>query len=125
MEKLLVFLAVSLSSLILYCSAMAFGNQPGLSLRQTFDIYVKSVQNPDLEGLFGTVTDSDDFFFLTSDGSLLDRDEYYKFHEDWFKAMDWGMPVELLKVKEGKEYGYTNAIFYYRMKIPDGKTYNL
>jgi len=104
---------------------MAFENQPGLSLRETFDVYVKAVQNSDLKGLFSTVTEGDDFFFLTSDGRLLDRDEYYKFHQDWFKETNWEMPVELLEVKEGEEYGYTNAIFYYRIKIPEGKTYNL
>jgi len=125
MEKLFVFLAICFSSLIFYCSAMASENQPGLSLKETFDIYVKSVQNSDLEGLFSTVTNSDDFFFLTADGRILNRDDYYKFHQDWFKETGWEMPVELLKVKEGKEYGYTNAIFYYRIKSPDGKAYNL
>jgi nitroreductase/ketosteroid isomerase-like protein len=125
MQKLFLLLAIYLSPLILYCSAMAFENQPGLSLRETFDIYVKSVQNSDLKGLFSTVTDSNDFFFLTADGRLLDRDEYYKFHQGWFKETNWEMPVELLEVKEGKEYGYTNAIFYYRTRLSDGKTYNL
>jgi nitroreductase/ketosteroid isomerase-like protein len=100
-------------------------NRPGLSLKETFDLYVRSIHNSDLEGLFTTVTDSDDFFFLTADGRILNRDEYYEFHQEWFKATDWKMPVELLKVKEGKEYGYTYAIFYYKIKLPDGKVYNL
>jgi nitroreductase/ketosteroid isomerase-like protein len=100
-------------------------NRPGLSLRETFDLYARAVQNSDLKGLFTTVTDSDVFFFLTSDGKLLNLAEYYTFHQEWFADTNWEMPVELLIVKEGKEYGYTNAIFYYRSKLPDGGAYNL
>ncbi len=126
MERIVLFFAICLLGLIIFCSTVASEeNQPGLSLRETFDIYVKSIQKSDLEGLFTTVTDGNDFFFLTADGKILDRDEYYKFHQDWFKETDWEMPVEVLKVEEGKEHGYTNAIFYYRAKTTDGNIYNL
>jgi len=126
MEKVLLVFTFYLLGLTFFCSSVASEeNQPGLSLRETFDIYVKSVQNSDLKGLFTTVTDSDDFFFLTAGGRMLDRDEYYKFHQGWFKETDWEMPVELLKVAEGKEHGYTNAIFHYRAKTPEGTIYNL
>ncbi len=126
MEKMCVFLT-------LFLVQAAFGqsggkiteNRPGLSLQETFDLYVRAVQNSDLGGLFSTVTEGDDFYFLTADGKLLNRDEYYKFHEAWFKDANWEMPVELLRVTEDKEYGYTNAIFYYRSRLPDGGTYNL
>jgi len=100
-------------------------NKPGLTLEETFDIYVKAVQNSDLEALFTTVSKSDDFYFLTAKGDFIDREGYYKFHEGWFKETGWEMPVKLLIVKEGKKYGYTNAIFYYRSKIPEDKIYNL
>lgn len=108
-----------------YSDNTAMRNQSGLSLEETFDLYVHTIQNTDLEGLFTTVTDSDEFFFLTANGKLIDRDGYYNFHKDWFREKDWEMPVELLKVHEGNEYGYTNAIFYYRSKTPEGGTYNL
>ena len=101
-------------------------NRPGLSLKETFDIYVRAVQNSDLKNLFATVTSNEKFFFLTSTGKLIDtRQGYYKFHEDWFKEKDWEMPVDLLEVHEGKEYGYTAAIFHYRSKIPEGGKYIL
>jgi nitroreductase/ketosteroid isomerase-like protein len=101
-------------------------NRPGLSLKETFELYVKSVQNSDLKGLFSTVTDNKSFFFLTSTGELIDtREGYYKFHEDWFKEKDWEMPVDLLEVHEGKGYGYTIAIFHYKSKIPEGGTFLL
>lgn len=101
-------------------------NRPGLSLEETFRIYVQSVQDSDLKGLFSTVTDNQKLFFLTSTGALIDtRAGYYKFHEDWFKEKDWEMPVELLEVREGKEYGYTVAIFHYRSKVPEGGMYIL
>ena len=96
-------------------------NHPGLDLKETFEVYVKSIQNSDLESLFTTVTGNDEFFFLSSSGILIDsREGYYKFHQDWFKTKDWEMPVELLEVREGTEYGYTTAIFNYREKIPEG-----
>jgi len=126
MEKIVLFLTVHVLGLAFVCSVVrSEENRLGLSLRETFDIYVKSVQSSDLRGLFTTVTDSDDFFFLTADGRILDRKEYYEFHQGWFKETDWEMPVELLKVREGKKHGYTNAIFYYRAKTPDGSVYNL
>jgi len=101
-------------------------NRPGLSLRETFELYVKSIQNSDLEGLFSTVTDQERFFFLTSRGRLVDtREEYYRFHENWFKEKDWEMPVDLLEVQEGTEYGYTTAIFHYKSKTPEGGHYIL
>ena len=44
--------------------AAAEENRPGLSLEQTFKIYVRAVQGSDIESLFTTVSDSHDFFFL-------------------------------------------------------------
>lgn len=101
-------------------------NRPGLSLKETFDIYVQAVQSSDLERLFTTVTDDEKFFFLTSTAKLIDtREGYYKFHEDWFKEKDWEMPVDFLGAHEGKEYGYTTAIFHYKSKMPEGGLYFL
>lgn len=121
MKKACIFLSIFSLFLSLYCFAVAATkNRPGLSLKETFDIYVRSVQNSDLIGLFSTVTDKEHFFFLTSTGKLINtRQGYYKFHEDWFKEKDWEMPVDLLGVHEGKEYGYTTAIFHYKSKLPD------
>jgi nitroreductase/ketosteroid isomerase-like protein len=97
-------------------------NRPGLSIQETFAIYVQSIQNSDLKSLFTTVTDNDKVFFLTSSGVLIDsRDGYYKFHKEWFRTKGWEMPVELLDVHEGKEYAYTTAIFHYLEKIPEGE----
>jgi nitroreductase/ketosteroid isomerase-like protein len=101
-------------------------NRPGLTVEETFDIYVKAVQKSDIEALFTTVTDSDAFFFLTSRGKLLDtRQDYRKFHEDWFKESDWEMPVDFVEAREGKEYGYATAVYHYRSKLDEGGTYNL
>jgi nitroreductase/ketosteroid isomerase-like protein len=121
----LLFLLCSLP-LILYCSAAASErNRAGLSLKETFHLYVRTVQNSDLKGMVTTVSESDGFFFLTADGKLLNRKEYYDFHEKWFGETGWEMPVDLLQIHEGTEHGYTNAIFHYQQKMPDGKIYNL
>ncbi|MGD2246675.1 MAG: nitroreductase family protein [Candidatus Aminicenantes bacterium] len=101
-------------------------NQPGLSLKETFDVYVQAIHNSDLKSLFTTVTDSHEFFFLTSTGQLIDsREGYSKFHQDWFKETGWEMPVELLEVHEGQEYGYTVAKFHYKQNLPGDGKYNL
>ena len=117
--------------LILTLTAVPFSllavseNRPGLSLRETFDIYVKAVQNSDLKTLFTTVTDDEKFFFLTSSGKLIDsRRGYYAFHEDWFKETGWEMPVDFLEAHEGEDYGYATAIFYYKSKLPEGGMYH-
>ena len=126
MEKLIAFFALLVVSVIFCCSATSAENRSVPSLRETFDLYVGSVQNSDLKGLFNTVTEGEKFFFVTTGGKLIDtRQGYYDFHEGWFKEKEWEMPVELLEVREGKKYGYTNAIFHYRAKTPDGRIYNL
>lgn len=120
-----------LTAFLLIFSSIAFfaaaeENRPGLSLEQTFEIYVRAVQNSDLESLFTTVTDSHDFFFLTAQGKLIGtREGYHRFHDEWFKETGWEMPVELLAVREGIEYGTALARFHYKQKLPEGGEYNL
>jgi nitroreductase/ketosteroid isomerase-like protein len=107
-------------------SSDAGGRRPPLSIRETFDFYVRSAQNADLEGLFSTVTDNESFFFVTGGGKLIDsRQGYYEFHQRWFGGTGWEMPVELLEVYEGEDYGYTNAIFHYMEETPEGGKYLL
>jgi nitroreductase/ketosteroid isomerase-like protein len=125
-KTIICFVPLLMLSVFHLLSIAAEVNRPGLSLRKTFDIYVRAVQNSDLKNLFSTVTNNEKFFFLTSTGKLIDtRQGYYKFHEDWFKEEDWEMPVDLLGVHEGKEYGFTTAVFHYRSKIPEGGKYIL
>ena len=127
MKKRYNCLVLILAIVIIPCLLVAVTeNRPGLSLKETFEIYVQSIHNSDLESLFSTVTDNEKFFFLTSRGKLVNtREGYHKFHEDWFREKDWEMPVDLLEIHEGKEYGYTTAIFHYRSKTPDGGKYIL
>ena len=101
-------------------------NRPGLSIKETFEIYVKSIQKSDLENLFSTITDNERFMFLTSNGELFDsRKAYYEFHEKWFERKDWEMPVELLECHEDADYGWATAIFHYRSGMPGGGRYLL
>lgn len=126
--KQLIFLLTAVFVLAGFCYSIssAGGSRRPLSIRETFDLYVRSAQNADLEGLFSTVTDKDKFFFVTGGGKLIDtRQGYYEFHQRWFNATGWEMPVELLEVYEGEDYGYTNAIFHYREGTPEGGKYIL
>jgi nitroreductase/ketosteroid isomerase-like protein len=120
MKKMVFFCAAMLGLLVPLVSGQQ-ENKPGLSLKETFELYVWSIQNSDLKALFSTVTNSEKLFFLTSTGKLIDtRAGYYQFHEDWFKEKKWEMPVDTLEVHEGDGWGYTTAIFHYRIKKPDG-----
>jgi nitroreductase/ketosteroid isomerase-like protein len=101
-------------------------NRAGLSLRETFDLYVSSIQKSDLATLFTTVTDNPHLIFLTSTGKMMNaREDYYKFHEEWFKEKEWEMPVDIVEVREGREYGYVTAIFHYKSKVEEGRTYGI
>lgn len=125
-KRILCWIAFFLFFSFLSYSTVAERNRPGLSLKETFDVYVQAIHNSDLKSLFTTVTDSHDFFFLTSGGKLIDsREGYFQFHQDWFKETGWEMPVELLEVHEGKDYGYTVAKFHYKQSMPEDKKYNL
>lgn len=120
MKKLIFLCAAVLGAIVPLVSGLE-ENKPGLSLKEVFELYVRSIQNSDLEGLFTTVTKNEKFFFLTSTGRLIDtRAGYYQFHVDWFKEKDWEMPVDSLEVREGDGWGYTTAVFHYRSKKPDG-----
>jgi nitroreductase/ketosteroid isomerase-like protein len=126
MKRTLFFLSFLILTTFNLSNDIIAQNNPDFSLKETFDLYVKSVQNTDLEGLFSTVTDSERFCFLTSNGELINsRQAYYKFHENWFKETNWEMPVELLETHEAKDYGYTIAIFHYKQELPEGGKYNL
>ena len=84
-KTIICFVPLLMLSVFHPLSIAAEENRPSLSLRETFDIYVRAVHNSDLKGLFTTVTKNEKFFFLTSTGKLIDtRQDYYKFHEDWF-----------------------------------------
>lgn len=96
-----------------------------MNLKETFEKYVQSCQNADLEGLFSTVTDDESVLFLNASGNIIDtREGYYRFHEEWFNDTGWEMPVELIDICEGTDYGYTVAVFHYKEKTPVGM-YNL
>lgn len=123
MRKKIVYLTLLIFALIISRESYP---QEVRNLKETFDFYVRSVQNENLEDLFSVVSDKPDFFFLTSHGKLIDsRDGYYKFHKGWFEEDNWEMPVELVSVNEGKEYGYANAIYHFKANLEDGRTYNL
>jgi len=92
-----------------------YENNPSLSLKEVFTLYVDAVQKSDLQRLFTTVTDNKDFIFITARGKLIDSPQgYYNFHKEWFKEKNWEMPTELIKIYEFQSFGCTIALFHYR-----------
>jgi len=126
----LIFALMLIGGMFIKTFAQAGGdvmhNKPGMTLEETFNLYVQTVQNSDLEGLFSTITDDEHFIFLTAGGKLIDsRQGYYEFHREWFRETDWEMPVEIVDIHKGNNCGYVTAIFYFRSKLPDGGRYLL
>lgn len=125
-KKFLLVLALFALAVVEIPAASQSGNRLGMSLRETFDLYVKSIQNSDLEGLFSTVSEKATFFFLTSGGRLIaTREGYSKFHEEWFREKDWEMPVDHIEVYEGGDFGYVTAQYHYKARTPAGGRYHL
>jgi nitroreductase/ketosteroid isomerase-like protein len=127
MTRRTALVSAAIPLLVLGLSQGAQGAPHPLSLRETFDLYVKSVQSGDLAGLFSTVTSNEQpFFFVTSQGTLIDsRAGYRKFHEEWFKETGWEMPVELVQLHEGRDAGWALATFHYKADLGQGKDYLL
>lgn len=115
---------LSLIPVLLVAQNKELHNKPGLTIKETFDLYLKSIDNRDVDALMSTVTTGKDFVFLTTGGTLIDSVEgYRKFHVDWFSEENWEMPVEVLNIHEGTDYGYVLAKFFFKATMPDGKPY--
>mgnify|MGYP001126561910 CR=1 FL=1 len=126
MKKRIIWIFIFLSISLWAFPGQPLQNRPGLSIKETYEIYIQSILNSDLKTLFTTVSEDEKFFFLTSTGKLIDtREGYYRFHEDWFKEKDWGISFDLLEDREGKDYGYTHSLFLYWSKTAEGSTYFL
>lgn len=126
MRKFLIIFGILFLAFFQVPASSEQGNGPGMSLRETFDLYVKSVQGSDLKSLFSTISENEAFFFLTSGGRLIStRSGYYKFHEEWFQEKDWEMPVDHIEVHEARDMGYATALYHYRGSDPSGGRYAL
>lgn len=126
MKKACFWLTIMVIISTISFAGRASQNRPGLSVRETFDIYTQSILKSDLESLFTTVTNNEKFFFLTSGGRLIDtRQGYFQFHEEWFNEKEWKISFEFLEAQEGQDYGYTNAIYRYKGKAPNGDWYGI
>ena len=121
--KTFSFSAIILALIGVYvsCQEENLMNKPGLSIEETFDLYVKCIDNLDLDGLMSTVTTGDDFVFLTSGGSVIDSVEGYRnFHADWFADTDWTCTFEKKKIKQWENHGYVLATYTYEGNDPEG-----
>ncbi|MFH0882153.1 MAG: nuclear transport factor 2 family protein [bacterium] len=97
----------------------------GETLDDVFTEYCDAIQASDLELLFATVTQGDEFTFITAGGRRIDgREGYYNFHVDWFSEKDWTIEFELEKTVQQADWGYTVAIFRYAAKTPEGEPYS-
>jgi len=105
---------------------MACTQQERKPLMQTYEAYIQSVQNRDLNAMIQTITDNDALHFIGTTGKMLEtREEYVEFHRDWFSEEGWDISFELDKIFQENDFGYVMAIFTYHQDMPDGKRMTL
>lgn len=123
MKKILSLILLIMTAGILVIAAE---NKPGFTLKETFDLFVQSIQHSDLKGLLSIISSNKEFAYLTSTGKLLNtRDEYIKFHEQWFNEAAWQWLVDSIEIHEEKDSGYITAIYHYKSKTPEGVAFYL
>ncbi len=97
----------------------------GETIDDVFKEYCEAVKASDIERLFATVTQGDEFTFITAGGRRIDgREGYYDFHTEWFAEKDWTIEFELEKTVQQENWGYAVAIFRYAAKTPEGEDYS-
>jgi ribosome-associated protein len=96
------------------------GNRAGLTLTETCDLYLRALGAGDMRALMSVASDSATFSFLAPSGERLDRGGFRRFHNEWFHAAEWSLPVERLTLFEGLEDGHALARFDYQAREPDG-----
>ena len=110
---------------IVFAQDEALQNRPGLSLRETFDLYINCIHATDLEGMMSTVTEGPEFVFLTTSGRIIDSVEGYRqFHVEWFAETGWEITFEILAVHEGIDLGFVLSKYHYEGLTPDGEPYS-
>jgi ketosteroid isomerase-like protein len=124
--KILLFLAVVLALIPVGIAAQdnPLQNRPGLSIKETFDLYLKAIEARDVDALMTTVTTGEDFTFLTTRGSKIDSVAGYRqFHVEWFAEENWTMTTEVLNMHEGTDYGYVLSKYHYEGLDAEGNPY--
>jgi len=105
MKKTLLILFVLF--LILPATSLFAGNagkSEAAAVKAVWEKYIQAMENSDIKTLFTTISEKNDFLFLTSRGEAIkNREGYYRFHEEWFKEKGWEMPTELMEVHAGRE----------------------
>lgn len=92
-------------------------------IKEIYDLYTRAVANRDLQKLLITISKNSLFHFLTSRGALMNtREEYIKWHSEWFKQPDWKISFESPLIQVDKNSGYTISVFFYNGKSSGGKT---
>ena len=97
-------------------------NRPGLSLMETYNLYLKAIEKRDVDALMSTVSDGKIFVFLNSRGERLEsKSEYRNFHVEWFAEQNWSMSTRLIKLHEGPEFGFVLSTYHYESTDEEGE----
>jgi ketosteroid isomerase-like protein len=110
----------------LFCAFLGCQTGGRLSLRETNDLYIRSIQERDLERLMSSVTEDMMLHFIGTTGTMMkSREDYLRFHEEWFRETDWEISFDDPIIQEVNGFGYTMSVFTYRNSTPDGKVLTL
>jgi predicted oxidoreductase (fatty acid repression mutant protein) len=107
MKKAIFWVIVFLLLALLCFSEDSLQNHPGLSVRQTYELYTQAIINSDLKSLFATVTNNEKFFFLTTRGRLIDTLIFHKEDNLWKVAADVCTPISRTFAVANPDLKYT------------------
>jgi ketosteroid isomerase-like protein len=87
----------------------------------TYERYIHSIINKDIQGFARTLTEADEFHFLDSHGRRTDsRREYLDAHRSWFMETNWQINYEPPLIVERGDAAYAIAVFHYHETKTDG-----
>jgi len=118
----LIFIACLLP--LSFLLAEASDAKPPLTLTETYQKYIKSLQEKNLVTLFETLS-TKGVDFITSNGSFLSTlDEYREYHQKWFAEENWTIDFKVQKTDEQKDYAYMLVIWNYQETSADGQKHS-
>lgn len=112
----MIYIIVLLSAVTVWTYAPG----EGPSLKDTYEGYIRAIEDRDLEALFQTVTETETVHFIGTTGRMTTTwQEYHHSHAEWFAETGWDIAFELKELHEEANLGYAMAVFTYHDATPE------
>ncbi len=75
-----------------------------MEFKDTLNIHLEAIKNRDIDGFKKTIAQDDRLTVILPNGSLIKGyDRIIKFHENWFKDMDWSIDFSVINELIGSD----------------------